>query len=155
MDLGDLAVEFDDLADVIPAAGNRIKKESTEVILANLTANTTADTGAAISNWQVSADPVVNVLSPHVPSPTGKMIKGKWTHSVDPETTRANNAPIAEEIARVIIETSAPGEPLYISNALPYIQPLDDGHSQQQVAGMVDRAVSAGESAIDAANLLE
>lgn len=49
---------------------------------------------------------------------------------------------------RSIIE-AAPGKvPIYLTNNLPYIVPLNEGHSHQAPAGFVDTAVLSGSVAI-------
>lgn len=44
--------------------------------------------------------------------------------------------------------------PIYISNNLPYIIPLNEGHSQQAPAGFVEEAIEAGIKNIKGAKLL-
>ena len=86
------------------------------VIDGDLQLNTPVDTGRAKLNWQASV-----------------------------------NAPIDAEIAlgarRAGAESLPPTRPesiIYITNNVPYIRRLNDGHSKQQPAGFVERAVERG-----------
>ncbi len=47
--------------------------------------------------------------------------------------------------------TSTLNDTLYFANNLPYIEPLEQGHSQQQPNGWVRVTVAAGQSALDSA----
>jgi hypothetical protein len=120
-----------------------------------LTEVTPADVGDAISNWQVSIEaPARGVIPAFAPSPRGRMIHGKWTHTVDPQITRSNNAPIAQAKAQAILEGKQPGQSIFITNELPYIKKLDSGSSDQAPAGFFDRALIVGKLALDKAKSL-
>lgn len=87
-------------------------KGSTVVLATNVITETPKDEGTAQGNWQASVDqPKTNIL----------------------DRTDASAA-IAEVVANVPDEA---GSVVYLSNNLPYILPLEYGHSQQAPAGMV------------------
>lgn len=93
---------------------------------------TPVDTGRARSNWRVSAGaPDGNVREPYVPGEGG---------STAAQNTRAALAQGREAIAGAGANVRA----IYISNNLPYIQPLNDGSSAQAPAGFVELAVQRG-----------
>lgn len=140
-DLNDLANAVDKFSERLPVATNNLKKSVSRLILTSLTQTTPADTGAAISNWQVDNQPIETERAPFVASPKGRVIKGVWTHAVDPQETAHANAPAAYEAGTIKIEAVAPGEPLFIGNPLPYIRKLDQGSSNQAPTGMVDQAI--------------
>lgn len=82
----------------------------------NLVLNTPVDTGTARSNWIASLN-----------APVVKLVK-----------------PGQKQEAGPIIENYKLSDIILISNSLPYIKRLNEGHSQQAPAGFVDMAVQAG-----------
>lgn len=82
--------------------------------------DTPVDTGQARANWLPSrGTPVTNIIP--------------WTGGVSGATSMATTA-IKATAAR-----SKAGEITYLSNNLPYIVPLERGHSMQAPSGMVRR----------------
>jgi hypothetical protein len=150
----DLAKQMDRLPAKLANGANEAKKEIASAVVLDLAKVTPADTGEAISNWQVASGPSVALIGAHVPSRRGRMIRGVWTHSIDPEITRAANAPIAIEQANLVIKASAPGEPIFIVNTTPQIVQLDRGTSKQEPGGFVYRAIILGRTIIDRIRLL-
>jgi hypothetical protein len=111
------------------------------VVMADLSERTPADVGTALSNWQVTLDtPASEIIPAYAPSPKGKVIKRVWTHAVDPLATIAANAPSVMDNARSVLSHKQPGQPIFITNNMPYIQLLNSGSSEQAPAGFVDRA---------------
>lgn len=53
------------------------------------------------------------------------------------------------------IDTSQPGRPIHLTNNLPYIIPLNEGHSTQAPAGFVEAAVRVGEEHARAQRILD
>jgi hypothetical protein len=142
--LARLAADIDKAKLEIRVVGNEKAKRAATIILNDLTMVTPADTGTALSNWQVSLGelPSNPPVSAHVPSPRGKMVGGVWTHAVDPAITVAANAPATREAAAAYIEAKSPGEPLWITSDVPYMGKLEqNGTSKQAPAGFVDRAI--------------
>lgn len=86
---------------------------------------TPVDTGWARANW------VPSIGTP-VENPVGD------DQNV---STSAQERGIAEIFAYA---ATGEGQPIFISNNVPYIQALNDGHSQKAPAGFVDLAVSTG-----------
>ena len=134
--LGQLSKELRQLAVALPQRANVIKQKYARAINGSLLANTPVDTGLAVSNWQVQLDSAATEPRPaFVPTPEGyiKQTKGEraWTHRADTEATRQANIAPAVEVANATISSSVPKQVIHITNVLPYIQSLNDGHSAQ------------------------
>lgn len=142
-DLNSLADWCDNLAADLPNVISGHAKEVADAIITDIIENTPADTGTAISNWEVAlGSPNTVTRDAFDPSPKGKMRKGLWVHTIDPIITFFANVPSTEGAAREILETKQPGQDIYITNNLPYIKRLnDDGYSHQVAAGFVERAL--------------
>jgi hypothetical protein len=150
MTLTDLANKLDKFAKSLPEIPNSAVRQAGSAILFDLTEATPADVGEAISNWQASLNvPAENVVPAFVPSPKGRMRNGVWTHTVDPQITRAANAPEAFAQGKEIISAKRPGEPLFITNNTVQIVPLDQGSSTQTPQGFVARAIIIGRIILD------
>jgi hypothetical protein len=152
--LNELATKLDNIAVIIPYLANQLKRDVVQAILDDLIQVTPVDTGKAVSNWQVQNEPFPSIVEAYVPSPKGRMLRGVWTHLIDPEVTRGANAEVAAEVARVTLQITEPGIPLYIVNGLPYIARLNAGTSSQAPAGFTDRAIVVGKSLIDSRRFL-
>lgn len=102
----------------------------TAVVLA-----TPVDTGRARANWQASLNaPAGSAIEAYSPGAAG--------------STGAANAAAAMEQAKGVIAGHKPGQSIYLTNNLPYIGKLNDGHSAQAPAGFVQKAVLVGAQAI-------
>lgn len=105
---------------------------------------TPVDTGRARSNWTAELDQAFEKLFPaHVPG-----VKG---------STATANAEIAIERAEAVIEQFDIGKngSIHISNSLPYIGALNDGHSAQAPADFVTLAVMDGLATVQNAKILK
>lgn len=89
---------------------------------------TPVDTGRARSNWiaQIGA-PASQVIEPYAPGEAG--------------STGNSNVQAATDQAEQVISGYNYGEEIHITNNLPYIQRLNDGHSAQAPANFVEQAV--------------
>ncbi len=94
------------------------------------------DTGRARSNWQVNLDgPATGVVEPLDRSGQTAMDRGQ-----------------------VVVSSYRGGgknDSIHITNNLPYIERLNEGHSAQAPTGFVELAVAAGVSAVKGAKLLK
>lgn len=156
--LGDLAKQMRELAVNIPLRANDLKKNVTRTINFDLLQTTPVDTGLAVSNWQVQLDSAATEpREAFVPTPEGYMKQKdgirNWTHRGDPEVTRQANIEPALELANQTIESATPEQTIHITNVLPYIQALDEGHSAQAQL-FVDRAIILGRDLVSRANLV-
>jgi hypothetical protein len=146
---GELSKQFRELAATLPIRANQAKQVLASTVDADLLRVTPVDTGQAVSNWQVTLDtPATEPIPAYAPAHEGYMKQTKgvkaWTHKAPPEVTRQANAAPASEAARTTIQAAQPGQPIYITNPLDYIELLDQGHSSQAPALFVDRAIILG-----------
>ncbi len=152
--LEDLAKQMETLADRLKLFAKRTADDVALSILNDLVQVTPVDVGTALSNWQLTLDsPALGVLPAFVPSPRGSVKQGKWTHVIDPIVTAQNNLPRVLQEANLVLAGRIPGQPIFITNNLPYIQRLNDGDSTQAPAGFVDRAIILGRQAVERAKL--
>lgn len=94
--------------------------------------------GQARANWQVKVSRLGPAKTP---------LLGKLDFQGD--------ATIAVGSARINGTKRKPGQTVWISNALDYIEELNDGKSQQEPAGFVGRALLAGRLAARNAKVLK
>lgn len=153
-DLLDLAKFMHRFGDRSLNLANKVAQEAAKAIIRDLVQVTPVDTGAALSNWEVTLGaPSQGILSTFWPSPKGRMIKGKWVHTVDPSITFRVNADATATHAWTVIMNKQPGIDLFITNNIPYIQALNNGTSSQAPAGFVDRAIILGNQVASRARL--
>jgi hypothetical protein len=150
-----LAARMNALQASIPLDASNAAVAAARAIIADLTqtspAVTAADTGTAISNWITTVgNPSEDRIDAYSPSPKGRFSGNAWTHKVDPDITRENNAPFVQEQAEAALVDKQPGQPIYITNNLPYIGQLNDGSSTQAPGGFVERATIVASAAIGA-----
>ena len=113
----DRAVEKIDLE--VAKAATTLQRKLVLKIATLLILATPVRTGAARSNWNTS----IGVANFSV------------TDVVDTNGNKARQKAIA------VSKSVKPGDVAYITNALPYIGKLNDGHSKQQPAGFIERSV--------------
>jgi len=155
--LADLAKNMRELAASIPAKANLIKQTAARTINFDLLQVTPVDIGDAVSNWQVQLDtPADGPRAAFVPSPGGRMVQKNggriWEHRADPEATRQANIEPALSVGNAVIDSSKPGQSIHITNVLPYIQALDEGHSSQAI-NFVERAIILGRETVTRAKI--
>ena len=144
-----LSAQFRELAQTLSVRANEAKKTLASTIENDLLQVTPVDTGQAVSNWQVTLTaPAEDPIAPYAPAREGYMKQSKgvrtWTHRDDPSQIRADNSSAALEVSRPIIAAAQPSQPIFITNALDYIEVLNQGHSTQAPALFVDRAIILG-----------
>jgi hypothetical protein len=114
---------------------NLIKRRAALAIDAAVVISTPVDTGRARSNWQANlGGPADGTLEAYAPGTAG--------------STGAANTSAALDQAKAVIAGSRPQEAIHITNNLPYIGRLNDGHSAQAPAGFVEVAVLVGVNAV-------
>lgn len=113
------------------ASDKAVRKALT--IISSLAYSTPVDKSTAVSNWQVGLGaPVAMTIPAHFPGEHGSTFSASAAKTI--------------EDAKLILAGKQPGVSIFISNPLPYIQVLNDGHSKQAPAGFVERAVLLGRS---------
>lgn len=118
-------------ADEVSSVGNKAKQHVANAIVRYLVNITPVDTSQALSNWQArDGFPVAFPINAYVQG-----IRG---------SSQGASAQQAIEEAAQIIALSKPGEPIYLSNVLPYIKRLDEGSSTQHPGGFVNASVIVG-----------
>lgn len=123
----DLAQRMNKLAERIPQAANELKKEVVRVAQRDLVEVTPVDTSEALSNWFVhNEEPWRLALPP-------------WVEGFAGSTQRAS-ADIALQQGERVLAQSKPGMPIFLSNNAGHIRELNDGSSEQEPAGFVERA---------------
>lgn len=129
--LADLQKRMYAKADKVADAGNEAKKHVAKSIVKYLVNITPVDTSQALSNWQASNGGLVVF-------PVRAFYLGQAG------STQGQSADAAYEEAAAIIALAKPGEPIYLSNVLPYIRRLDDGSSTQHPGGFVRASAIVG-----------
>lgn len=130
-DLLFLAERLEKRAETIGEVGHEKKVEAASAMLKMLVEVTPVDESTALSNWQVGVGrPVGSEIPPYVRGSKGSTAGA------------SRSAAIAEGLER--IKNSQPGQPIYLSNLVPYIRRLNQGWSAQAPAGFVDRALMLG-----------
>lgn len=131
VDLAVFAKRMRKLGENIQGNANEKARTAARRIVGSLTENTPADSGTAISNWQASlGSAAVGTLPASTPGKGG--------------STRAANATAARQRAAAVIAAQRPSQTIHITNNLPYIQPLNDGHSEQAPAGFIQTSILEG-----------
>lgn len=98
-------------------------------ITAALVEETPRDTGWARNNWI----PAIGVRAPRVDTPTDR---SKRASGIQEAVGRRQQGSL-----EVATQYRMSQGPIFISNPVPYIVSLNDGHSQQAPAGFVQRAI--------------
>jgi hypothetical protein len=162
--LYDVADFFKALEEQLPQVVSNLAVEIAIAVVDDLALITPADTGAAISNWQVTLDePATDEIDAYAPSPSRYHADGTRRGSgVDPAITRAANAPLVLENAALILSDKQPGQDIYITNLVgtnkepsaPYILDLDAGSSPQFIGDFLGREALVVEAALASATLI-
>lgn len=127
-DLSYLAKQLEERSKEINKAASDVAVKAALTIVGDLAYHTPVDTSKALSNWQVSLNaPVSGNIAPYF-------------HGDKGSTQKASAGQTLEEAKR-ILESKQPGQPIYITNNLPYIKRLNDGYSKQAPSGFVERAI--------------
>lgn len=126
----EFAQSFRRRADRIARAGPEVQRMAALAIDQAVVLGTPVDKGRARSNWQVGLG--------SAPGGTREAFSPG-----EGGNTGASNAQAAISAAKEVIAGHTQGD-IYLVNNLPYIVPLNNGHSAQAPAGFVELAVQAG-----------
>lgn len=138
-DMGAAARRFFRLAKGVEVATLTVTKEQALDVQYELAKNTPVDVGTARSNWRISIGrPLVGRISAYSPFPSRHR---KPYGSGGSRSEGANLAGVTTQ-GRNRLKSYKSGS-IYVTNALPYIGPLDRGHSRQSKSGFIARAVLA------------
>jgi hypothetical protein len=138
--LSDLATELRAISPQLSKAVSDASKEAAIAIVTDLATVTPVDTSKALSNWRIGINQrpalAINAFNP------GKQ-----------GSTQTESAQATIEAARLALATKKPGDIVWISNVLPYIDLLNKGSSTQAPAGFVERAVLIGRKMFERVNI--
>lgn len=124
-------------ADRIPDRADKIVREIALAVDRTLVLATPVDTGRARANWQATLG-----------APATGVVNGE-------PGKRASVAQATAQASAVIGGyRGGPGAAIFLTNNLPYIVPLNNGHSKQAPAGFIERALDAVERAARRARLI-
>jgi hypothetical protein len=137
---GDMAAagrRFFRLAKGVEIAATTVTKQQALDVQYFLARETPVDVGTARSNWRISVGrPLTGRISAY--SPYASRNRPPYGRGGSKGETANLGGVVTQGVAR--LATYKKGS-IYVSNALPYIKPLDDGHSPQSSSGWVARAI--------------
>jgi hypothetical protein len=113
--------------------GQNVEKQVQQAavtVLETVVRTTPVDTGKARRNWSVAIN------------------KGRPPSTELETTDPSGESTIAEGALKILTTKRQPGEVVWISNAAPYIERLNEGWSAQAPAGFVELAVQAGVASV-------
>jgi hypothetical protein len=131
-DLLELSRLCNDLPDQIEAAACELVRGTVRAIDHYLVEVTPVDTTEAVSNWQPGINSPPSVALPAI-------VFGS-RGSTAPQSRREAIAHVDRALAE-----KRPGEAFYLSNLAEHIVDLNNGTSQQEPAGFVERGIRIGE----------
>lgn len=129
----DLARNMRDLKKSIPLQASNLAAKAALVITYELTGITPVDTSRALSNWQLRVNsPANRSIFPYYPGYKG--------------STKKISEQYADYVALQNVKNKLPGQTIYITNNVEYVQDLNTGttHTNQESPGFVERAVLKG-----------
>jgi hypothetical protein len=120
----DLAKKLEARAGVVGLKAHEQAQRKALAILSYLVRVTPVDTSRAVSNWQVTiGTPALTARGAFFAGAKGS------TYDQSADTVMA--------FGRAMLEAKKPGEPIYITNVLPYIKYLDLGSSTSFPGGFL------------------
>ncbi len=133
------SARFFRLARGVEVATLTVTKEQALDVQYQLAKETPVDVGTARSNWRISIGrPLIGRIGAYVP------YGSRYRKPYGSGGNIGEGANLAGVMAqgRARLASYKTGS-IYVTNALPYIGPLDDGHSKQAAPGFIARAVYA------------
>lgn len=131
------ARRFFRLAKGVEVAAFKIQKEQSLDALYFLAKNTPVDVAKARSNWRIGVGrPLTGVIRAYFPYPS----RHRPPYGGGGSKGESANVNAVVNAGKIRLSTFKGGT-IYISNNVPYIGPLDRGHSKQTSAGFVSRAI--------------
>ncbi len=118
----------------LPEHANTIKIRTALDLMNRIVLKTPVDTGRARGNWQLTQR-----------SPAEDMVPETSANVSSSETPPSAILKEAEQTA----SGSQLGDDIWISNNLPYIEALEEGHSQQAPHGMVALSLAEAEQGLE------
>ena len=126
-DLQSLANSLEKKIEAIEKAASQSAKDAAMAVITDLAFVTPVDTSQALSNWVVTLDSPANHSIPAHSYGFGGSTKGV-------------SAGETISLAVAVIAQKKPGQPIYITNNVEYIDNLDKGSSKQFSGGFARRS---------------
>ena len=131
----DLGRNLRKTAKAVPDNADKLVRKVSLAVDATVVLSTPVDTGRARSNWQVECNSP-NETTNQIEDPSGRV------------AIESGKAKIAG------YKGGTPQAAVYITNNLPYIGKLNNGHSAQAPAGYVEKAIGVGIDAVQGATII-
>jgi hypothetical protein len=132
------------IASAINRAVDLTAQDAARSALIEVIKNTPVDVGTARSNW------VVGIGAPAIGArrPAFLPYRSRWRSPKGSGGSigESANASAAFALGALKINSRKPDDPIYIENQVPYIERLDQGHSNQVRPGFVNRSVAVAAS---------
>jgi hypothetical protein len=136
-DMEAAAARFFRLAKGVEVATTTVSKEQALDVQYALAADTPVDVGTARSNWRISVGrPLTGRIGAYLPYPS----RYRKPYGAGGSKSESANLAAVQEQGITRLSTYKTGS-IYVTNTVPYIGPLDRGHSHQTEAGFIERAV--------------
>lgn len=137
-----LSVSMRKIAADVQKNTDKRKRLTGLVIGSELVNETPVDEGRARSNWQASnSSPINNQIPAYVPGKNG--------------ATKSENTQKALDQIKQSIDKNQENQSIFIVNNLPYIEPLNQGHSAQVSPGWIERSIERGNEAGEKIQIVE
>lgn len=128
--LSQFADDMGRIGDTLPESANTIKKLLASAVLETEVRTTPVDTSQAKSRWQCGLNAAPDAVY-------GPFFPGSHGSTAGPSEAAAINT------GRLVIQRARPGDVVFVSNNVPYINRLNDGYSKQAPANFIQQGVSA------------
>lgn len=148
--LRDHATQIRTMAKRVVANTNALQRKVALAIDQALVTGTPVLTGRARNNWQIGIGGAPGgVLGPDVP-------KGKGATARKAALTASGASVTADVLSRnAAAIATGKGEDIHLTNNLPYIVPLNEGHSKLAPAGFIELAIQAGSQAVAGTRIMD
>jgi hypothetical protein len=139
------------IAAALPQGANAVKRKTASAILQSVVV------GTPVGNTTLWSEQARRMARPGY---VGGRARGNWFVSIGAPVatvTDATDAAGRATLARgeAVINEAPPLQAIHIVNNLPYIVPLNQGHSKQAPAGFVEMAVMKGIQHLQALRILD
>lgn len=141
MDLRQFALRIKAIANGVEVNAANVVRKVAVSIDSTVVMATPVDTGRARSNW------IVELGAP------SSVVRGAYSEGSEGSTEGANSRAAIEQGNATIAKYNG-GSSIHITNNLPYIGKLNDGHSAQAPSGFVQSAVLDGAAQVKNARLI-
>ena len=137
--------EIDRFVAQIPGKANLVKRRIALQVLTGVVMQTPVGKKEL---WAINVERAAKGLKPIPPGYVGGRARGNWQTTISSPATgtlarKDKTGSAAINAGNSTIGAAQPGQDIWISNNLPYIERLEDGHSTQAPNGMVALTLTA------------